>query len=44
VPTGEELERFARVAADYGYWLGSPSENAIIGISLFATAAVRSGG
>ena len=31
-PTPEELQRFARVAAKYGYWHGSPEENAAVGI------------
>lgn len=40
VPTGatsatEDLQRFARVAAEYEHWLGSPEENAAVGISLF---------
>jgi quercetin dioxygenase-like cupin family protein len=35
-PTPADLERFSKVSADYGYWLGSPEENAAIGISLDA--------
>ena len=34
-PTPEVLRHFLQVAAKYGYWLGSPEENAAIGISLF---------
>lgn len=34
-PTPEEIQRFAQVAAKYGHWLGDPSENAAVGISLF---------
>jgi quercetin dioxygenase-like cupin family protein len=33
-PTPVELQRFAIVAADYGYWLGDRLENAAIGIAL----------
>jgi quercetin dioxygenase-like cupin family protein len=33
-PTRDELQHFMRVAANYGYWLGSPAENAAIGIAL----------
>jgi quercetin dioxygenase-like cupin family protein len=35
LPTREELDRFASVSARYHYWLGSPEENAAIGISSF---------
>jgi mannose-6-phosphate isomerase-like protein (cupin superfamily) len=35
-PTPDDLRRFAEVAARYGHWLGSPAENAAIGITLFA--------
>jgi len=34
-PTPDALQHFARVAAAYQHWLGSSSENAAIGISLF---------
>jgi quercetin dioxygenase-like cupin family protein len=34
-PTPGALQLFLRVAAKYGYWLGSPAENAAIGITLF---------
>jgi quercetin dioxygenase-like cupin family protein len=34
-PTPDELQHFARVADAYQHWLGSPAENAAIGISLF---------
>jgi quercetin dioxygenase-like cupin family protein len=33
-PAAEELRHFVEVSARYGYWLGSPEENAAIGISL----------
>lgn len=33
-PAPADLERFARLAAKYGHWLGSPEENARIGLSL----------
>jgi hypothetical protein len=33
-PTHGDIERFTRVAARYGYWLGSPEENAAAGITL----------
>jgi quercetin dioxygenase-like cupin family protein len=31
-PTPEELDRFAQVAVQYEHWLGSPAENAAVGI------------
>ncbi|SRR5581483_4852251 len=31
-PTPGELQHFAKVAAEYGYWNASPEENAAIGI------------
>ncbi|MGH9629214.1 MAG: cupin domain-containing protein [Bryobacteraceae bacterium] len=34
-PAPDELQHFMRVAARYGHWLGSPEENAALGISLF---------
>lgn len=34
-PTPEELRHFVRVADKYQYWMGTPEENAAIGISLF---------
>jgi len=34
-PTPDELQHFARVSAKYGYWNGSPEENAAVGIHLF---------
>jgi len=34
-PTADVLQRFARLAARYHHWLGSPTENAAIGISSF---------
>jgi hypothetical protein len=33
-PTLDQLQHFMRVAAKYNYWLGSPEENAAIGIVL----------
>jgi quercetin dioxygenase-like cupin family protein len=33
-PTAEEMQQLFQVAAKYEYWLGSPEENAAIGISL----------
>jgi len=33
-PTPDDLERFARITTRYGYWLGSPEENAAAGITL----------
>lgn len=35
-PTREDLHHFAEVAAKYKHWLGSPEENAAVGISIFA--------
>jgi hypothetical protein len=34
-PTSDDLQHFARVAAVYHHWLGSPAENVAIGISPF---------
>jgi quercetin dioxygenase-like cupin family protein len=34
-PSSDDLEHLARVAATHQRWLGSPEENAAIGISLF---------
>jgi quercetin dioxygenase-like cupin family protein len=34
-PTPDELQQFASIAASYHYWLGSPAENAAVGISMF---------
>jgi len=34
-PTAGELERFRRLAAQYHHWLGTPDENAAVGISFF---------
>jgi quercetin dioxygenase-like cupin family protein len=34
-PTPEELERFIGIAIEHHYWMGSPEENAAIGIQLF---------
>jgi hypothetical protein len=33
-PTPEGLARFAAVSARYGYWNGTPEENAAVGIEL----------
>ena len=33
-PTPDELARFAAIAASYGYTLGTPEENAAIGIEM----------
>ncbi|OBG29922.1 cupin domain-containing protein [Mycobacterium sp. 852002-51057_SCH5723018] len=33
-PSAQELARFVEIAARYGYWLGSPEENAAVGIDL----------
>jgi quercetin dioxygenase-like cupin family protein len=33
-PTPDELARFAAIAANYGYTLGTPEENAAIGIEM----------
>jgi len=32
-PTREQLQRFEEVAARYHYWMGSPAENAALGIA-----------
>jgi hypothetical protein len=31
-PTREEIQEIFEVAARYGYWMGSPEENAAIGL------------
>ena len=33
-PTPNEMKKFVAVVARYGYWMGSPEENAAIGIRL----------
>jgi hypothetical protein len=33
-PTPEETREFFRTIARYGYWIGSPEDNAAIGLSL----------
>jgi quercetin dioxygenase-like cupin family protein len=33
-PTPERIQEVSRVAARYGYWMGSPEENAAIGLSM----------
>jgi len=37
-PSPERVARFVEVAAAYGYWLGSPEENAAVGIDVPAFA------
>lgn len=32
-PKPEELQRFSEIARAYGYWIGSPADNAAVGIS-----------
>ena len=34
-PPADEIQRFVKMAERYGYWLGTPEENAAVGISLF---------
>jgi quercetin dioxygenase-like cupin family protein len=34
-PLPDELQRFLKTAERYGYWLATPEENALVGISLF---------
>ena len=36
-PLPQEIQHFIRTAERYGYWLATPEENALIGISLFQT-------
>jgi hypothetical protein len=33
-PTRAELERLTALTVDYGYWLGSPQDNAAVGLVL----------
>ena len=33
-PTHEEIQKLLETAARYGYWMGSPEENAAIGLSM----------
>ena len=33
-PTPEDIQQLFRVAARYGYWMGSPEENAAIGLNI----------
>jgi len=33
-PTTDDLEHFLAVSAQYGYWLGTPEENAAVGLHL----------
>jgi hypothetical protein len=33
-PTPESMEQFLEAATRYGYWIGLPSDNAAIGITL----------
>jgi quercetin dioxygenase-like cupin family protein len=37
-PTPKDIEHFLRVASKFGYWNGSPAENAAVGIFLFDAA------
>jgi quercetin dioxygenase-like cupin family protein len=37
-PTPDDLQHLMRVAARYDYWMGSPEENAAVGISIFGLA------
>lgn len=34
-PLPDEIQRFLRIAERYGYWVATPEENALAGISLF---------
>ncbi|HTF64995.1 MAG TPA: cupin domain-containing protein, partial [Edaphobacter sp.] len=34
-PSPEEMQRFMETAGRYHYWMGTPDENAAVGISLF---------
>ncbi|MEI9999554.1 MAG: cupin domain-containing protein [Verrucomicrobiota bacterium] len=34
LPSQEELRHFQKLAAEYGYWMGSPEENAAVGIAV----------
>jgi len=43
-PTFDDLRHLMRVAAKYNYWLGSPAENAAIGIVLTNTRSVEACG
>jgi quercetin dioxygenase-like cupin family protein len=40
-PTPDDLERFIAVSAKFGYWNGTPEENAAVGIELPAPAALN---
>ena len=33
-PSAAHIQRFVEIAHEYGYWLGSPADNAAAGISL----------
>jgi len=33
-PTTADLERFLRIATEYGYWNATPEENAAVGIDV----------
>ena len=35
-PSPADIQRFVEAAARYDYWLGSPEENAAVGINLLA--------
>jgi len=34
-PVPDEIQRFLKTAERYGYWVATPEENALVGISLF---------
>ena len=34
-PFPDEIQRFLNTAERYGYWVATPEENALVGISLF---------
>ena len=33
-PTSADLQNFGRVSSNYGYWMGTPSDNLLVGITL----------
>ena len=33
-PTPADLQRFTTIASDYGYWMGTPADNLVVGITL----------
>ena len=40
-PLPDEMQRFLRTAERYGYWLATPEENALVGISLSSAPSLR---